>query len=215
MTRTLRFAAGICIVFAFQIHQAFADRIVGVTATTTMGTLGAPVDLANTVNGVGLSALSLTAIHAPTSPVNSWVSTPGIVTGTVTFALGATYQVDSFSFWNQNGGGPGANGATGIQRVEVLTSTDGLAFVLLPGGPALFAQVPAMGAPPQIFNFAPVSATHFRFNILSNYGDTAVTGFAEVGFNSVSAVPEPATVGLLISGLITSLLGVRRLRSQP
>lgn len=212
MTRTLRFVAVVFIVFAFPIHQAFADRIAGVTATTTMGSAGG-TSLSNTVNGAGLSVLSLTAIHEATSPPNSWISAPGFVTGTVTFALGGTFQVDSFSFWNQNAGGPGLNGITGIQRVEVLTSTDGVSFVLLAGGPSLFAQVPVAPAPPQIFTFAPVTATHFRFNILSNYGDTAETGFAEIGFNSVSA-PEPATLGLLISGLITGMLGVRRLRSQ-
>jgi hypothetical protein len=213
MTRTLRFVVGVCIVFAFQIHHAFADRIVGVTATTTMGTLPG-LSLANTLNGVGLSAVSLTATHGPTSPSNSWVSVPGTLTGTVTFTLGGTYQVDRFSFWNQNGGGPGFGGTTGVQGVQVLTSTDGVSFFLLPGGPSLFAQVPATVAPPEIFTFAPVTATHFRFNILSNYGFTSSTGFAEVGFNSVSSVPEPATVGLLIGGLIMGLLGVRRIRSH-
>jgi hypothetical protein len=153
--------------------------------------------------------VSLTANHEGTGLGNSWVSSSGVVIGTVTFALGGTYQVDSFSFWNQNGGGPGADGATGIQRLEVLTSTDGLSFVLLPGGPALFGQVPTVGAPPQLFNFAPVTATHFRFNILSNYGDTAQTGFAEVGFNSVS-VPETSTLGLLTTGLMTLMAMYRR-----
>jgi hypothetical protein len=214
MTRTLRFVAVVFIVFAFPIHQAFADRIASVTATTTMGS-GFGTSLANTVNGTGLSSLSLTATHDSTIPANSWLSAQGIVTGSVTFALGGMFQVDGFSFWNQNAGGPGANGSTGIQVVQVLTSTDGVSFAVLAGGPSLFAQVPGGGpALPQIFTFAPVAATHFRFNILSNYGDTAETGFAEVGFNSVSAsVPEPATVGLLISGLITGMLGVRRLRS--
>ena len=213
MTRTLRFVTGVLIVFAFQIHHAFADRIVGVTATTTMGS-SFGTSLLNTVNGAGLSVVSLTSIHEATSPTNSWISAPGFVTGTVTFALGGTFQVDSFSFWNQNGGGPGANGITGVQSVQVLTSTDGVSFALLAGGPSLFAQVPLAPAAPQIFTFAPINATHFRFNILSNYGDTANTGFAEVGFNSVSAVPEPATAGLLISGLMIGLLGARRIRNH-
>jgi len=175
---------------------------------------GFGTSVADTVNGAGLSSLSLTALHDPTAPGNSWVSSPGVVIGSVTFALGGTFQVDSFSFWNQNGGGPGANGTTGIQGVQVLTSTDGVSFALLAGGPSLFAQTPGFATlPPQIFNFAAVTATHFRFNILSNYGDTAQTGFAEVGFNSVStSIPEPATAGLLITGLI--MLGVRRVRNR-
>jgi hypothetical protein len=208
MTRTRRFVAAAWIVFAFQTYPAFADRIVGVTATTTMGS-GFGTFLINTVNGVGLTpSVSLTANHDGSGIGNSWVSSPEITTGTVTFALGGTYQVDSFSFWNQNGEGPGAGGTTGIQRVEILTSTDGLLFTLL-AGPLSFAQVPSIGAPPQIFNFTPVTATHFRFNILSNYGDTAQTGFAEVGFNSFS-VPETSILGLLTSGLMTLVAVYRR-----
>jgi hypothetical protein len=212
MTRTLRFAVGVCIVVAFQVHHAFADRIVGVTATTTMGT-GLGTSLPSTVNGAGLSSLSLTATHEGTLPFNSWVSAAGVLTGTVTFALGGTFQVDSFSFWNENGGGPGAGGSTGIQGVQLLTSTDGVSFVLLPGGPSSFAQVPGFAAlPPQIFTFVPVTATHFRFNILSNYGDTAQTGFAEVGFNSVSAaqVPEVESLRLIALGLLLGVGMIRR-----
>jgi hypothetical protein len=167
-----------------------ATRIPSVTASTNMGS-GFGTNIQNTVNGVGLSSLSLTATHAPTNPANSWVST-GTLTGTVTFNLGGTFVVDSFSFWNQNGGGPGANGITGIQGVTVSTSTDGITFTPLTGGPTSFAQVAVNATvPPQIFNFTPVSARFFRFTILSNYGDPAQTGFAEVGFRAVTCTPTP------------------------
>ena len=150
---------------------------------------GFGTNIQNTVNGVGLSSLSLTATHAPSVPINSWVSA-GALTGTVTFDLGGTFVVDSFSFWNQNGGGPGANGITGIQGVAVSTSTDGITFTPLTGGPTSFAQVAVNASvPPQIFNFTPVSARFFRFTILSNYGDPAQTGFAEVGFRAVTCTP--------------------------
>jgi hypothetical protein len=152
---------------------------------------GFGTNIQNTVNGVGLSSLSLTATHAPSAPPNSWVSA-GALTGTVTFDLGGTFAVDSFSFWNQNGGGPGANGSTGIRGVTVSTSTDGITFTPLTGGPTSFAQVAVnANAPPQIFNFTPVSARFFRFTILSNYGDPAQTGFAEVGFRAVTCTPTP------------------------
>ena len=149
---------------------------------------GFTTNIQNTVNGVGLLSPSLTAAHDGTVPTNSWVSTVGTLTGIVTFDLGGTFAVDSFSFWNQNAGGPGANGSTGIQGVAVSTSVDGIIFAPLPGGPSAFAQVTAsVSAPPQIFNFTPVSARFFRFTILSNYGDTFETGFAEVGFNATTA----------------------------
>ncbi len=194
---------------------ALADRITGVTATTNMGS-GFGTNLQNTVNGVGLSALSLTATHAGTIPNNSWVSSTSL-TGQITFNLGGLFSVDSFSFWNQNGGGPGLAGSTGIQSVQVLFSTNGVDFTLLPGGPSVFARVTgAANLPPQIFSFTAVNATHFRFNVLSNYGDIFNTGFAEVGFNGSPAggapIPEPTTMLLLGTGLAAIAVKVRRKR---
>jgi len=192
--------------------NVLADRITTVTATTSMGS-GFGTNIINTVNGNGLSAPTLTATHAGTSPANSWVSTQGVLTGQITFNLGGVFSVNSFSFWNQNGGGPGAAGSTGIRNVQVFYSTDGVIFTALAGGPSSFAQVPgAVGLPPEIFSFTAVTATHFRFIVRSNYGDTAQTGFAEVGFNSVQAVPEPATMLLLGSGLVGLASKVRRRR---
>jgi hypothetical protein len=120
--------------------------------------------------------------------------------------------VDGFSFWNQNGGGPGAAGRTGIRNVSVLSSTDGTTFFPIPGGPTVFAQVPGTTAlPPEIFTFAAVTATHIRFNITSNWGDTAQTGFGEVGFN---AVPEPAAGAVVIVG-VACMLARRARRCAP
>jgi hypothetical protein len=66
---------------------------------------GFGTSLVNTLNGNGLSALTLTATHTATIPSNSWVSASGVLSGNVTFDLGGLSVVDSFSFWNQNGGG--------------------------------------------------------------------------------------------------------------
>jgi len=193
--------------------RANAARIDFVTATTNMGS-GFGTLLANTVNGVGLNALTLTALHGPTIPSNSWVSSSGVLTGQVTFDLGQEYSVSGFSFWNQNAGGPGAMGSTGIQLVNVLFSTDGLNFLLL--GPAVFARVTVPGPiGPQMFSFAAITATHLRFGILSNYGDAFQTGFAEVGFDGVPVgppIPEPTTVSLIGGGL-AYLVARRRRRA--
>jgi hypothetical protein len=180
--------------------SVFADRISTVTATTNMGS-GFGTSLTNTVNGVGLTSLSLTATHGATVPRNSWVSAQGVLTGQITFNLGGLSSVNSFSFWNQNNGGPGLAGSTGIQGVQVLYSTDGTTFTALLGGPSVFARETGNTSSPQIFSFTAVNAAFFRFVVLSNYGDPGQTGFAEVGFNRVTAVPEPTTMLLLGTGL--------------
>ncbi|CAN5355963.1 hypothetical protein BH18ACI2_BH18ACI2_00230 [soil metagenome] len=211
---------GVCVLVVLFLltitPTVLADRITGVTATTNMGS-GFGTNLQNTVNCVGLSLLSLTATHAGTIPANSWVSNTGVLTGQITFNLGGLFSVDSFSFWNQNGGGPGFAGSTGIQNVQVLLSTNGIDFTPLPGGPSAFARVMCVtNLPPQIFSFTAVNATHFRFNVLSNYGDIFETGFAEVGFNgspaSAGPIPEPTTMLLLSTGLAAIAVKVRRKR---
>ena len=90
----------------------------GVTASSTMGS-GFSTNIQNTVNGVGLSSLTLSATHAATQPNNSWVSA-GTLVGTIDFNLNGLYTLNGFSFWNQNGGGPGFSGSTGINGVTVL-----------------------------------------------------------------------------------------------
>ncbi len=188
-----------------------AAYVSGVSASTDMGS-GFSTSLSNTVNGNGLSSPSLTATHAATLPDNSWVSAAGILTGTVTFDLNGLYSVTGFSFWNQNAGGPGAFGSTGIRGVSVLTSTDGVAFTTLTGSPTEFALVTTgAGSPPEVFTFAPATARYFQFGISGNWGDSGQTGFAEVGFNG-TPVPEPASLGVL--ALASVRLLARRRREQ-
>lgn len=187
-----------------------AAPIVGVTATTDMGNDDPTAKLVKTTDGSGLSSYSLTATHDGTTPFNSWISTSSL-TGTITFDLGSTVFIDSFSFWNQNGGGPGP-GITGIRDVTVLTSLDGTLFTPLPGGPSIFAQVTGTSnLPPEIFTFPPVLARDVRFAVTSNYGNTFTTGFAEVMFDST--VPEPsllALIGCWIAGFMTLARKSRR-----
>ncbi len=198
----LAFFAAILFSTSHLTAAPIAGPIAGVIATSNMGS-GFGTSLANTVNGVGLSSYSLTATHAGTIPSNSWVSS-GTLSGNITFDLGSAVFIDRFSFWNQNGGGPGAAGSTGIRAVTILTSLDGTNFTPLPGGPTSFAQVAgSSNLPPEIFTFTPVLARDVRFAVSSNYGDTLQTGFAEVMFNST--VPEPsifALIGFAVTGFL-------------
>jgi hypothetical protein len=112
----------------------------------------------------------------------------------VTFDLGGPQVINGFSFWNQNGGGPGLMGATGIDGVTILGSTDGTTFTTIPGSPTMFAQQMALtNVPPEIISFSPVTVAFIRFQIAGNYGDPSQTGFAEVQF---SAVPAPSALFL-------------------
>jgi hypothetical protein len=188
ISRACLAAAWVLISSAPSLHAAY---VTGVTATTTMGS-GFGTNLQNTVNGAGLSSRTLTATHDGTTPSNSWVSSTGNLTGSVTFRLPQALIVRGFSFWNQNGGGP--DPGTGIRGVSISYSTDGTTFTAVPGAPTLFPQVTAASAaPPRIVSFFPVLATHIRFQILGNYGDTSQTGFAEVAFDGAPNTPPTLT----------------------
>ena len=199
ITRTTALTAAMALASAAHAQVLIS----GVSATTNMGS-GFGTTLDNTVNGTGLAGgvPSLNDLHGGTTPANSWVADM-MTTGAVTFDLGGLYEVNGFSFWNQNGGGPGGMGSTGIDGVAIQSSTDGVNFTALPGAPAAFAMVPGIDAPPEIFSFAAVTASHIRFNIRSNHGDPGQAGFAEVHF---SQVPAPGAIALL--GL--AALGHRR-----
>ena len=182
---------GAALISCLSPHALEGAYVPGVTAATTMGS-GFGTSVQNTVNAAGLSAPSLTATHAGTSPTNSWVSS-GVLAGTVTFNLRASLVVTGFSFWNQNGGGPDPTGGTGIRGVTISYSTDGVTFTPLPEAPAQFNRVAdTANAPPQVVTFPGVLATHIRFQILSNHGDPGQTGFAEVAFNG--APNQPPTI---------------------
>ncbi|MFT4668533.1 MAG: hypothetical protein ACI840_000462 [Ulvibacter sp.] len=153
-----------------------------VSASSTLASAG--TDINNAINGTGLATFpSLSANHAPSNPINSWISTDA--TGTIDFNLGGTYLVDGFSFWNQNAGGPGTDGTTGIRDVVIYSSEDGATFTEVPGATNTFAQVTTGDSPPEQFAFAEVTASFMRIEVLNNYGDM-FTGFAEIAFSGIA-----------------------------
>ena len=186
-----------------------ATLVSATSATTNMGS-GFGTSLTNSINGTGLSSLSLNATHSATLPANSWVSL-GILNGDITFSLAGLTTIDGFSFWNQNNGGPGTLGSTGIRNLAISYSADNDTFVPLPGAPTTFAQSTLDLSQAQQFSFAPVAARAVRFSVQSNYGDPNESGFAEIQFNR--AVPEPGTAlfGLALAGFCGA---VRRARAK-
>ncbi len=208
-TNFVAYASALVLVLIPLTKSVDADVVLDVSVSTDMvsefGTL-----IENTVNGAGLlgGVPDLFDLHEPTLPDNSWVSSD--VMGTILFTFDESYLIDTISFWNQNGGGPGFEGTTGIRDVivEYALPSDG-DFQLLEGGPNLFSQVPGSDPqPPEIFVFDPVLATQFRFTVLSNYGD-AFTGFAEVHFGT-ARIPEPS--GGILVATMAAVAGFRRKR---
>ncbi|WP_299148130.1 HYR domain-containing protein [uncultured Dokdonia sp.] len=157
-----------------------------ITSTTTTFTAAFGSELSNATNGAGLTVSpSTTATHEPTTPSNSFIGTG--TTGTLEFNFGSETLVSGLSFWNQNGGGPGANGSSGVQNVVFSYSTDGTNFIPIPGAPSIFSQITDNDfSAPEIFTFDQIAATVIRMEVTSNYGDSN-TAFAEIVFADISS----------------------------
>ena len=154
------------------------------TFTTYEGPNGEPISeqILNMINGSGLSSFpSLTAGHQILDgPEGSTIWGGQGTSGEITFNLGGLQSVNSLSFWNY-GGSTGGFNTVGVNGVEILASTDGINFILIPETPTNFSQL-AITSTPEIFNFPAISATHIKFNILSNHGNSDTVAIGEVAF---------------------------------
>lgn len=179
------------LVLIFSASILKAQTIINpVSATTTLSAqFGSSIG--NTIDGSGLAVFpSLMGVHAATDPFNSFLATNAA--GSVDFDLGNTFMVDGFSFWNQNGPGPGM---TGFKDVIISSSTDGITFTPIPGSPIAFAQNMAPTTIEEEFTFTAVSATHIRIDVSSNHGDPGnLIAFAEIAFTGTIPTPTPTNV---------------------
>ena len=191
-----------CVLFvASSVHAALVP---GVTASTNMLWTNS-TSVTNIVNGSGLpgNTPSLSGVHTWPNASNVWAS--GYKTGYVVFDMMGSVLLDGISVWAFNG-----DATIGARDIQLLVSTDGVAYTPIVGAPTLLAQGPwANQVAPQVFGFAPVTATHVRLDILTNYGHPSSSGFAEIQFSG-TPVPEPMTITLLSLGGIALL---RRKRS--
>lgn len=192
------------------LNVTFAQTVVNPISATTSFTPNFGTDVTNAYNGNGLNTFpSLTSNHQPTSPANSFVANE--VAGTIDFNLGANYDIDSISFWNQNDGGPDVN--IGINSVLFYASTDGVIYTPISGAPTTFAIVTATDAAPESFTFPAVNTNFIRMEVVSNHG-APFTGFAEIAFSEGSTLntqeftyeniklyPNPANSYFKINGL--------------
>ncbi len=83
---------GSLLVLSLIAQIADAEPITGVTASSAMGTYTG-YNIANLTNGVGLTSFAGSATHNA-SYSDMWLS-GGALTGTVKFALGGTYDLNT------------------------------------------------------------------------------------------------------------------------
>ncbi|WP_417858052.1 T9SS type A sorting domain-containing protein [Xanthomarina gelatinilytica] len=168
----------IAMLFAFYTQLHAQSMVSPVSATTTF-TPDYSTNLTYTYDGSGLvTPVGLTSDHNGTDITNSFVANE--ITGTIDFYLGASYDIEGLSFWNQNAGGPSTS--VGVNGVTFYYSLDGTAYLPISGAPTVFAEVFTSVSAPEQFSFPVISAAYIRMEVLSNHGDPDGTGFAEIAF---------------------------------
>lgn len=165
------------------------------------------------VNGAGFDA----GFHSINPEGTMWLNTgsfaaPNDLEPEITFDLGSVQDVASMKVWNYN--------ETLEGRPELLGRGVGAADIMIAGEDLVFSTLIAG----QQFDIAPglenvdfgqsidlnASARYIKLDILSNAGgDNNFVGLSEVQF---FPVPEPASLGMLLTGL--SILAVRKRRRQ-
>lgn len=213
----IRFLSTLALLVGLPLTTSAAP-ILGVTASSaTPTTFGAT---SNLVDGTGLIGGQLaSSLHAQSVPANAWQSFVAPSTVELTFDLHGLYDVFGMAVWNASGV---VNRVQGIRSLTVSSSTDGVSFVPIVGAPALLAQgaVAGSSAASGLHSWAPVSATHLRFSVGSNFGSVGADGiiFNEVLFDGLSTAPEvdPGQSWLPLAALVGLLMVVGdRRRCSP
>jgi len=201
-------------VFLVGARPATASPIIGAaSATTNMGEVFA---LANAINQVGLSpgyASGVTdfdtyvagAIHT-SAPGTDWVSASNPANGEVTFDLGSLMTIDQIAVWNFADNNP----LFSVTQLTVLASVDAAFSSPTNLGTFSLSVPPLATTLAQLLNIGVTNAQFIRFqNFVSNGNGVGGLALGEVAFRS--AVPEPASMLLMGSGL---LIGARKLRRR-
>ena len=202
------------------MQSASAAIVSAVGATIDSGGPGFG-NIADTYNQNGLSSNYVSGVtdfntyigggptHTPIFSGFEWFSNSGSTSAQVTYDLGSVLKISKMAIWNEE--------ASGIGLLDLFGSTDGVTFtsllagVLLTDNPGGFFSYTA-----DILNF---TATNFRYIRLDMSGCPQPNGsfpacaIGEVAFNSVSSVPVPAALPLVMTGLF-GLGALSRRRKQ-
>lgn len=119
-------------------------------------------------------------------------------TATVTYDMGALYNIGRMAFWNED--------AEGVLSMNVFGSSDGINFVqLLAGVVPTDHPIAAYGA--DVFSWGAQDLRYFRLDLTCDW-----CAIGEVAFDTSDAgrVPEPGVLGLAAVALLGSAAARRR-----
>ncbi len=199
------------------------------SATTGLNPAMAPE---NAINGSGLpdNVPALTGSHGNSFDTNWWTGWDGNVTEwQLTVDLEGNYDLDTVQIWNYR---EGCCSGRGLSSVEIYVSSveDELSLIKLSTngsgthddglGNFLLPQAPAAG---DYFGFNLDLSGVTDPSLLDNvrlfridggtdlWGDGQIhAGLAEIQFGGVDAIPEPATTGLLLFGVLGLMVRRRK-----
>lgn len=129
------------------------------------------------------------------SDATGWLSSSGVYSGSLTFDLGAEYDLLKMAMWN-SADGLSASG----NQFSVYTSDDSTFATSTFVGSFTGQQINTAA---NSYVLADSTARYVRLDIANNFGNSCCTEIGFIGFDAASAsVPEPTTTALLGLGLL-------------
>lgn len=123
---------------------------------------------------------------------NSWLSSPGVYSGFVTFDLGGIFNVQQFVMWN---GTSGISASPNGFSLETSMFSD---FSVSSMVGNFIGHQSNYGA--TVYDLTDSTARYVRLTINGNFGNSCCTGVGDLAFD-VNGVPEPGNLALLGIGI--------------